>query len=605
MTETHGDKTRIQLLKSAVDNMIDNIAEKEDVDAKWEVIDFATRAAVRGGGWLNTSNVKQYVTTAINEDNNVDIGRGTNYQAGMDLAQKEFEKKQPESDRPNAKKIVLFLTDGQPTYYGSGVGNDLHGNGSYFTSQIENASYTAAENLKCDYFYAIGIGLESVRYYTYRNGRYTATNNYIEGETILNNLKNHNTAPADHKAAYNIDITDVSNTLEGLAGVISTIHTGATVPGEPVKAYANNVVMVDKLSSNVKFTPNSIFYINVSKDGQSLTNDASYWTDGRIDENGVMSEKATYTIPDGSGVKLEAEIQGDKVILDFPNDYYLDKGYEYSVKFKIEPTDSAYEYYFNNQTYPDVGDDLTDHYNNDTGEERPEDEGEEISTNQISSLKPGFYTNDSSENGKYARTTFTFLGVDGEEELFPKPVVPVHFKNSWEIYKTDENGEAGQRLSNAAFEMIKVDTNATYTTGSSTNQEGQEGLIIWNKDEIEPNAEYVIKETATPLGYINTGEYWKIALDEENVPTITPYDADGTAHETIVVQPQLKNRNEVTYTFYYKNFKKGEAYVLPQTGGRGIYVTTVGGIMMMLTSVFLFYRNRKRLEYTVSKWFIE
>ena len=600
MTETHGSKTRIQLVKEAVDNMIDKMAEKEDVDAKWEVIDFATRAAVRGGGWQTTSTVKQYVTTDINESNNEDIGRGTNYQAGMNLAQQEFTNKPAEADRPGAKKIVLFLTDGHPTYYGNGVGNNVYGSGSYLTTETENASYTAAANLQCDYFYAIGIGLGSLRYYTYQSsfwgGSYVATNKYIEGEKLLNNLKNSNPAPEDHKAAYNIDITDVSNTLEGLAGVISTIHTGATVPGEPVKSYANKVVMVDKLSDNVQFTKNSIFYINVSLNGQSLTNDASYWTDGTINENGVMGNKATYTIPDGSGVTLEATIEGKTVTLIFPQDYYLDKGYEYSVKFKIEPTDSAYEYYFNNQTYPDVGDDLTDHYNNDTGEERPEDEGEEISSNQISSLKPGFYTNDSSENGKYARTTFTFLGVDGEEELFPKPVVPVHFKNAWEIYKTDENGEAGQRLSNAAFEMIKVDTNATYTTGSSTNQEGQEGLIIWNKDEIEPNAEYVIKETATPLGYINTGEYWKIALDEENVPTITPYDADGTAHETIVVQPQLKNRNEVTYTFYYKNFKKGEAYVLPQTGGRGIYVTTVGGIMMMLTSVFLFYRNRKKVR---------
>ena len=584
-------KTRIQLLKEAVDNMVDVVAEKEnengDIDLRWEVIDFAKYAAVRSGGWVTTDNVKQYVTTSISSSSYTGIGRGTNYEAGLTKAQIEFTNKRDDPNRPNAKKIVIFLTDGEPTFCGV---DEIQGQGSHITKTVENASYAAAGNLQTDYFYGIGIGLGECQYYkevsSWGRTTYTSTNQYIHGEDIIKNLVSHSPAPEGHKSASNIAITDVSHTLEGLAGVITSIHSGSVVPGEPENYYANNVVMYDTISDNVEFTKDSIFYINVTKDGKSLTNDSNYWTDGHINSDGIAVDDATYTLPDGSGVTFTATIEGDVVKMVFPQDYQLDKGYVYSVKFMVEPSDKAYAYYYNNNSYPDVGDDKTDHYNNGMDEEGEEgDDTEETESNKISTFMPGFYT-----NGE-ARTTYSFDGEDGLYLDFPKPVVPVHLKNVWEIYKTDANGKDGQRLDGAQF--LLNDGNGNAYIGTSSTSDNNEGKVIWNLNDdlyIPVEKTYTLTEEAAPTGYAKCDAYWEIALDKDNKPTVTTVAKQGVETEC---EPEIvRVKNVVTYKYYYKNIK--QIGNIPNTGGSGTERTKALGFTLIMISMYLYVRNKKR-----------
>lgn len=585
-------KTRVQLLKEAVDNMVDVVAEKEnengDIDLRWEVIDFATYAAVRSGGWVTTDSVKQYVTTSISSSNDIGIGTGTNYEAGLTKAQTEFTNKQEDPNRPNAKKIVIFLTDGEPTICGV---NRIQGQGAHITKTVENASYAAAGNLQTDYFYGIGIGLGECQYYEevshWWGTTYRETKESIHGEDIIKNLVSHSPAPEGHKSASNIAITDVSHTLEGLAGVITSIHSGSVVPGEPENYYANNVVMYDTISDNVEFTKDSIFYINVTKDGKSLTNDPNYWTDGHINSDGIVVDDATYILPDGSGVTFTATIEGDVVKMVFPKDYQLDKGYVYSVKFKVEPSDKAYAYYYNNNSYPDVGDDKTDHYNNGIDEEGEEgDDTEETESNKISTFMPGFYT-----NGE-ARTTYSFDGKDGLYLDFPKPVVPVHLKNVWEIYKTDGDGKAGVRLDGAQFLLKEAGDNpqSAYLGESKGNEEGK---ITWDLKEdkaVTVEKTYMLTEVSAPTGYAKSGEYWEIALDADNKPTVTAYTPQGEATEC--ESEVVRNKNVITYKFYYKNLL--QAIELPNTGGTGTDNTNAIGFTFIMLSTYLFYKNKKR-----------
>lgn len=591
MLELHNDKTRIQLLKEAVDNMVDVIAEKDDVSAKWEVIDFASRAAVRGGGWLETRSVKNAVTTDINEDDNVDIGRATNYVAGMALANSQFQAKPADADRPNAKRIVLFLTDGEPTYYGTSA--PLSGCGSHITKGSESAAYTAASNLQCDYFYAIGIGLEDLRYYAWNSWRrqWEATNESIAGATLLNNIKDKNPAPSANKAAYNIDITDVRETLAGLAGRITTDTSESTSEGTPETVYADHVIMRDYLSDNVEVTKNSIFYINVSKDGNDLTDNENNWVDGHIDENGKMTNAAQYILPDGSGVTLTAtyeEKNGERYVeMVFPPDYVLNKGYDYSIKLYVEPTRAAYDYYLANDKYPDTGDDFTDHYNNNVGEGAGEEEGETpTETNKISSLMPGFYTNKPN-----SKATYIFLGESGEE-VFRKPVVPLHIKYKWNMYKTDGDGK---KLGGAVF-MLKDTATGSQLEYVATSDYSKEGLIPWgveNNEEVQVGKTYRLTEETPPFGYLGVEGSWLFQLGEDNKPTLTAESEEAEFE----VETNRVAKNEIDYEYRFKNYKI-TAYQLPSTGGNGIYRTTLYGIVLMMTSVFLFYRNKKKKAYS-------
>ena len=567
-------KTRIQLVKSAVDSMIDELARKNDINAKWEVIDFATTAKVVSNGWVTTDNVKSCVTTSISKSSGSGIGRGTNYQAGMNLAQTEFTSKQAEVDRPNAQKIVIFLTDGEPTYYMNG--STVAGNGAYFTSQVESASYTAAENLQCDYFYAIGIGLGSVQYYKYENGKYTKTNQYIPGETIITNIKNHSPAADSNKAAYNIRITDVSQTLNNLAGTISTITTGNEVTTE-TKYFAENVVMSDTLSGNVEVQKDSIFYINVTKDGIDVATSDEAWVNGHIDGNGMMTNPAEFVLPDGTVLTATYDGVSKTAQLSFPSGYVLNEGYEYSVKLFVEPSDAAYDYYFENNQYPDVGDDKTDHFRN--------------APNLISSGLPGFYTNGA------ANVNYTFKGGSVTEN-FPRPVIPVHFKNVWELYKI--NGE-GAGLEGAEFRLeetgVEAGTASAYT-GTSIISEGAEGLVQWELSEVEtiiPGKTYRLTEIKAPSGYIRSEEYWIVALSDENVPTVTKVSGDGITQEAYTIIPE-RNGRYITYRFNYVNLL---VYTLPDTGGEGIFKSTMLGILLMMTAVALYYMNRRKLRRVV------
>ena len=68
------------------------------------------------------------------------------------------------SSRENAKKIVIFLTDGKPTYYGT----KPYGYGNETSKKTLEAAVRSASKISCEKFYAVGIGLPpSINIYTH------------------------------------------------------------------------------------------------------------------------------------------------------------------------------------------------------------------------------------------------------------------------------------------------------------------------------------------------------------------------------------------------------------------------------------------------------
>ncbi len=547
---------RLDCVIEAVDIMIEKMKDKEDVDAKWKVIDFASHAKVVSNGWVDTKDV--VVQYKLGEDES--IGGGTNYVAGFRAAETALT-----GTRDGAKKIVIFLTDGCPTFY-YGSNNSLEGRGNALTTATENATYTEAGNLYCDYFYAIGMGLK-YNYY------YNSTTSGINGIDLLRNVcdKVH---VSENKEAFESSPERVKEIFDSLAGKISSIASGG-IETTTETFYSTNVVMTDTLSEYVDILPGSEFKINVTKSLEDIQDENVAGSPGRIKDDGTQDYPATYTLPDGVVLTANYEVIKDdagnvitrKISMVFPQGYVLDDGYEYQVKFYVEPSAAAYDYYYENNAYPHEGDDKTDH-----GKNIP----------QTSSKLPGFYSNGPSN------TTYT-IGGQSNTLAFPKPVVQVHFQNAWELYKI--NGD-GIRLNGAEFSLQETEVevaNALCYTGTSSQVGGTDGLVVWN-DTIQTGKTYNLLETKAPTGYVKSEENWVITISDENVPTVIVYTTDSPEGTAYSVTPERDGK----LLIYRFDFLNTMVYTLPNTGGEGIYRTTIFGIAMMLTSTTLFYRNRRR-----------
>jgi len=549
--------TRIKCVVAAVDSMVKTMKNKDDVDAKWKVIDFGKSAKLMTNSWVNTEDV--VVTETLGPAEN--IGGGTNYCAGLKMANDQVA-----GARSDAKTIIIFLTDGCPTYYQ--IGSSVYGSGSNLTTTIENETYKAAANVECDYFYAIGMGLGY--------NSYNDTSGGIDAFKLLQNMSGKVKAK-EAAQAYNISPEKVGSIFDSLAGTISSIAAGGLETSTEM-LYSSNVVMTDTLSEYVDIVPDSTFKINVTLDLQDVQDESVASVPGVI-KNGIQDSPATYTLPDGTVltanyiVKQNADGTVVRTIsMVFPQGYLLDDGYEYQVKFYVQPSDLAYDYYYEHvedeNPYPHRGDDGTDHGNNDP---------------ITSSLLPGFYSNG------LANTTYVINNQPGKLD-FPKPVVQVHFTNVWEICKVNQSGEYLDGAQFTLEEQAEEGAEVKSYTGTSQKVDELDGLVVWN-DTVATGKIYKLKEMVAPTGYVTSDDNWIITISDENVPTVRIVTSDGNPEGTEYLVEPVRDGKVITYRFEFINKK---ASALPYTGGSGVYKTTVTGIAMMILSAFMFYLNRRK-----------
>lgn len=163
----------------------------------------------------------------------------------------------------------------------------------------------------------------------------------------------------------------------------------------------------------------------------------------------------------------------------------------------------------------------------------------------------------------------------------------VHVLALWAIVKqSTSTGSDGKHpmLSGAKFELVK-DSKVCYTGESNSD-----GFVEWYKDgtkvslsEIEKNT-YTLRETSAPAGYAKSEVQWTITITDTTV-TITG------ANETTLTPTQLKNPTTgKTYDAY--TYKNTPVYALPSTGGTGIYLYMIGGMLLMFAAVWILYKNK-------------
>lgn len=382
--------------KNAINALVDAFdAKKETVDTKYKLVTFSSSAKTKTDDWVNGTNLKK-------EAGKLSADGGTNYDQGLTKAATAINS----SSRENAKKIVIFLTDGKPTYYGT----KPYGYGNETSKKTLEAAVTSARKISCERFYAVGIGLPpSINIYThdeYKKWRHyytcpdngTYSNGYdiyeqISGLDILNRLSGAVSASTKRAINYS-DPSDLTEEFTSIAGDILTLA-------------CSEVTITDTLSQYVDTTANTKIKVNIAQ------KNANNYTD-------VPGNGREFTLTDGSLTGGEVYEGSDKIAtvsydkdsktatLKFENDYTFKKDYYYYLSItNVVPNQTAFDKY-QNDGYTNQGDDYTDASLN----------GYSAVGNGTSSKQAGFYSN--------SQATISYKWKDSNvTENYRKPVVQV------------------------------------------------------------------------------------------------------------------------------------------------------------------------------------
>lgn len=366
MTTTGGNMSRMDVLKQVVTKeggLTDSILGNTQIDARMAVV---TYSGSRYDGAYNDADLLQEWTnqkdTVNNVVKNIAADGGTNCEAGLRTGAEALEK-----SRTDAKKFVIFLSDGEPTYY--------YANGTTDKKHPWSSPYEAGTTL--------GSGSELDQ---------TAWERAILQVQKITGLE----------GFYTIGMTNDSNPtflteLKGASDATKTGYYGANDTDELEKAFQNIVGEITEfICRNVTITDKLSEYVKIP--GGTLTNHYTVTAtkDGKVTD---ITGQDTIT------VTLSED--GKTVTATFKDGFVLDKDTTYAVNFDVVPTQKAYDDYANLEgEYPDTGSADSD-----------------APGNESSSGKPGFYSNES------ATLTYTF-GKTGEGTpqtvaYVEKPVVQV------------------------------------------------------------------------------------------------------------------------------------------------------------------------------------
>ena len=404
-------ESRISAVRDAIELLVDTIEEKRiagEVDPRYSVVAFAgavrdeyrlpvigTQVSDAGtacitDGWTSSG------TTVTNAVNRMEVVGGTNWDYAIQMGQQQLNTiiSQNEQTGRDAEQIVIFLSDGVPTYAGS---DDSTGNGneSGDVEGCKNAAVTAVKSMSCDRFYAVGIGPDFVQ--------------DEDGYKYMNELRNAvPNATTDIFSAQNPN--DLTDKFEDIAQSLTFFSCVDVVMTDQLSQWAD----LAQSQGNVTFTVQLERYDRTAQDyvvidpaqsvnaGTSATfdaNNAAY--SDYLEETVVITPSVTY--PAGAQPIITAAITGENGA-----EYEIEPGLRYTVKTMITPSEAAIT------TFEEKGEDAYTA----TGEENT----------GTHDGQPGYLSNNESNAQVSYNVKVTTDGVASElpgTEPFPKPVIQV------------------------------------------------------------------------------------------------------------------------------------------------------------------------------------
>ncbi|SFN86343.1 LPXTG-motif cell wall anchor domain-containing protein/fibro-slime domain-containing protein [Pseudobutyrivibrio sp. UC1225] len=210
------------------------------------------------------------------------------------------------------------------------------------------------------------------------------------------------------------------------------------------------------------------------------------------------------------------------------------------------------------------------------------------------------YRNDDIAN-RYVLIDFESIGENNVKSVASEKAA--EFENNlvkiydWQLMKISKTSQLP--LAGAEFTLASTKKGSTdkYYGKSDAN-----GVVLWyksvsdrdnNNNPIEVSVgSYTLSETKAPGGYSKSEDVWQITIDREQ--GVQAYiKTQGDLKEKTVVEEQTLSNGGVLKTVKL-SFENEVAYTLPATGGSGIHLYTIGGVLLLLLASLLLYKDKKK-----------
>ena len=486
MKEDFGGTSKRIAASNAITALTKSLKQNVNIDARFSMVTFSGNKTTGMWGqgdtktWDDAEVAVSWTTDAgtIERGSKPTSNGGTNYQAGIRTAKELLTSK-----RAGAMTAVIFISDGDPTFYYNpdgytrGDGNNDGNGGADNLKVCLDAAKNEIANLGVNYFYTVGVGKAS---------------DYVNLSDLC--------SASGVSGAKNFDGTNTDELTKAFSTIESDILT----------FLCSNVSIQDVLSENVEVVKDkdgvfkSLKIVVTGKDGKTIVEG----------DNKVTFQDGTQNVT----LKAGYDSKTKTITLDFPAEYQLNAEYTYKVIANIDATEKAYENYRKN---------LTD--NKDENEKGYKDAAD-AGTGTHAGEK-GMYTNENSE----AKMTYTFRGEE-YTELYDKPVIKLH--PSKLILEKEVEGldsltpeQLEQYKANLKFK-IKVKTkndtslkeeeitltafakesNGNEDSGSDSNTNRKNKYIYTVMEGINPGSFYEITEDGGEV----EGYTWETAADKKS-----------------------------------------------------------------------------------------
>lgn len=486
MKEDFGGTSKRIAASNAITALTKSLKQNVNIDARFSMVTFSGNKTTGMWGqgdtktWDDAEVAVSWTTDAgtIERGSKPTSNGGTNYQAGIRTAKELLTSK-----RAGAMTAVIFISDGDPTFYYNpdgytrGDGNNDGNGGADNLKVCLNAAKNEIANLGVNYFYTVGVGKAS---------------DYVNLSDLC--------SASGVSGAKNFDGTNTDELTKAFSTIESDILT----------FLCSNVSIQDVLSENVEVVKDkdgvfkSLKIVVTGKDGKTIVEG----------DNKVTFQDGTQNVT----LKAGYDSKTKTITLDFPAEYQLNAEYTYKVIANIDATEKAYENYRKN---------LTD--NKDENEKGYKDAAD-AGTGTHAGEK-GMYTNENSE----AKMTYTFRGEE-YTELYDKPVIKLHpgklilekevegldslTPEQLEQYKANlkfkikvkTKNDTSLKEEEITLTAFAKESNGNEDSGSDSNTNRKNKYIYTVMEGINPGSFYEITEDGGEV----EGYTWETAADKKS-----------------------------------------------------------------------------------------
>ena len=486
MKEDFGGTSKRIAASNAITALTKSLKQNVNIDARFSMVTFSGNKTTGMWGqgdtktWDDAEVAVSWTTDAgtIERGSKPTSNGGTNYQAGIRTAKELLTSK-----RAGAMTAVIFISDGDPTFYYNpdgytrGDGNNDGNGGADNLKVCLDAAKNEIANLGVNYFYTVGVGKAS---------------DYVNLSDLC--------SASGVSGAKNFDGTNTDELTKAFSTIESDILT----------FLCSNVSIQDVLSENVEVVKDkdgvfkSLKIVVTGKDGKTIVEG----------DNKVTFQDGTQNVT----LKAGYDSKTKTITLDFPAEYQLNAEYTYKVIANIDATEKAYENYRKN---------LTD--NKDENEKGYKDAAD-AGTGTHAGEK-GMYTNENSE----AKMTYTFRGEE-YTELYDKPVIKLHpgklilekevegldslTPEQLEQYKANlkfkikvkTKNDTSLKEEEITLTAFAKESNGNEDSGSDSNTNRKNKYIYTVMEGINPGSFYEITEDGGEV----EGFTWETAADKKS-----------------------------------------------------------------------------------------